>query len=154
MERSYQSFRAPEGVAIQFGASDSVGNEKPGSLHFLNLNGVHVTPGPYGPAIGEPVDITLALSPRQVAQIVKHFFIEVVFAGGIYGKLLQRLMTKRWAVMTASEFKGSDFDEAGFKEMHYHREVAVAPPRQPLDRTGWASDSSPWYGSHWQLPRR
>ena len=123
MERSYQSFQAPQDVVIQFGASDSPGNEKPGSLHFLNLNGVQPMSGPYGTPVGDPVDITIALTPRQVAEVVKHFFVEVVFAGGIYQKFFQRLMSKRWAVMTADGYKTADWDVNGFREMHYHREV-------------------------------
>ncbi len=145
MERSYQSFQASQDIVIQFGASDSVGNEKPGSRHFLNLNNVQPMSGPYGTPMGDPMDISIALTPRQVAQIVRHFFVEVVFAGGIYKALLQRLMAKRWAVMTASEYKTPWLDDSGFRELHYHREVAVAPRDRTSERVGWASPTSPWY---------
>ncbi|MBI2055128.1 MAG: hypothetical protein HYT39_03465 [Candidatus Sungbacteria bacterium] len=137
MERSYQSFQAPRDVVIQFGASDSVGNEKPGSLHFLNLNGVQPMSSPYGTPVGNPVDISIALSPRQVAQIVKHFFVEVVFAGGIYQKFFERLMTKRWALMTAAEYKSPVMDSEAFREMHYHKDhpSGLVLPEEDVD---WA----------------
>lgn len=137
MERSYQSFQVPQGVVIQFGASDSPGNEKPGSRHFLNLNGVQPMSGPYGTPVGDPVDITIALTPRQVAEIVKHFFVEVVFAGGIYQKFFERLMIKRWALMTASEHKTPAWDFDAFREMHYHKDrpSGLVLPEEDVD---WA----------------
>lgn len=123
MERSYQSFQAPAGMVIQIGTSDSAGNEKPGSRHFLNLNGIQPMTGPYGSPVGDPVDITIALTPRQVAQVVRHFFVEVLYTHSICSQLFQRIMNKRWNVMTASEYKTLELDQDGFREMHYHREL-------------------------------
>lgn len=120
MERSYQSFRALPRANIQFGTSGGVGGEGPESRHFLNLT-VQPTTNPYGDPVGEPIDITLALTPRQMAQIVRHFFADIILWSGIYEGLLRRLLTKRWALMTSPVFKTPKLGGEDFKEMHYHR---------------------------------
>ena len=122
MERSYQSFHALREANVQIGRSGGVDREGPESRHFLNFT-VRPTSGPYGTPIGEPMDITLALTSRQMAQIVRSFFVELIYKDGIFTQMFRRLMTKRWAVMTAWEYKTPVLDETAFREMHYHREV-------------------------------
>jgi hypothetical protein len=56
-------------------------------------------------ADGEPIEVQIWLTVPQVASLVKQFFYDILFQGNdrrktLFAKLLQRLLRKRWAVMT------------------------------------------------------
>lgn len=59
----------------------------------------------------EVVQIYLAIP--QMVEIVMLFFRDVVSPGNIYTKLLQRLLKRRWDVMTDSLAKTTSFSDNG-----------------------------------------
>jgi len=90
MEQSFQSFHDD---TLEFFVIDTAGQEKPYSCYTLRVR-THRT------GTEEPVDVSLTLTVPQLAQIVKHFFWEITVRHGWAVNFLQRLLVKRWAVMT------------------------------------------------------
>lgn len=119
MER-FSQFQSLHGARVTFGASSGQGHETPESVHFINVTAQPMS-GPYGHAIGEPVEVSLALTVPQMAQIIMHFFWDIITRKGVCGQFLRRLMEKRWAVMTSPVAKSSKGGGEWYEQMQYHR---------------------------------
>ena len=134
MERFYVAFQSlPGDTIITGGNSGGRGFELPRSRHIFNVK-VIATTDLCGETHGEVIDLALVLTPRQVAQIVWHFFSDITVRNGFPMKFLQRLMEKRWAFMTSPMYKhesASLIDQEGYDDIRYHRDMwAMRPPKQ------------------------
>ena len=89
---------------MEFREYREVGSERTGSLNptiHLDIEGAR------GPD-GQDVQITLGLNPRDLDYLVECFFYPAtggVLGRNIYRQLFNRLMKKRWAVMTHPDDK-------------------------------------------------
>jgi hypothetical protein len=54
---------------------------------------------------GRPVELSLSLSTIQLVQIIKHFFWESTVRFRWAAHMVERLLTKRWAVHTVAQSK-------------------------------------------------
>lgn len=131
MERSYQAFQSLQGSSIVIGGD--YGNrdrERPSTRMFINVTVRACPPRECPPldgsdASGPEMDVCLGLTIPQVAFIVKMFFWEFISypPKNIFSKFLQRLLEKRWAVMTSNVYKRPSLDEEGYNYLLYHKGI-------------------------------
>ena len=88
---------------IQLGGGNAnPGWETPDSRWALTVKAVDTR--------GEPIEIQIWFTVPQLASIVKKFFADILIREDngektIFAKMLQRLLRKRWAVMSSSTAK-------------------------------------------------
>jgi len=132
MERSYQTYQSLRGTNIMFGGTGgSRADEDHRTRHVLCIQ-ARPCKNPYDEyQQGEEMEVQLALTTRQVAQIVWSFFSDRAFSEGtIFHTFLRRLMTKRWALMTHPSYKDArNASEPEFSDLRYHRDPEAVRPR-------------------------
>jgi len=112
-------YRAVIGGKVFMGEAGGKGNETPHTRFILSVSAVPLS-GPYGHPQGPAVDIFVEFTPRQMAQIVDHFFCHITDGGNVFTKMLQRLFKKRSAVMTSPSYQVPGLgDDADGQEMDY-----------------------------------
>jgi hypothetical protein len=101
------SFQTVPDSFIILGGGAGNGHETPDTLFWINLRTVRFV---NGKPTEELVDVSVALSPAQLALIVKRFFggVIAIEKKNIYANFLRRLLQKRYAVMTAPWVHPSD----------------------------------------------
>lgn len=132
MERSFVQYQSLRGENVVTGGTSVMpGDDDHCSRLVLNIRARVVTNVHDEYAPGEEMDLALALTPRQVAQIVWEFFSDSAFGEGtIYHTFLRRLMTKRWALMTHPSYKDArNADLPKFSDLQYHRDERAVRPR-------------------------
>ena len=66
------------------------------------------------------VRIQLWITPTQIAEIVKGYFSDMLYnTSRVYRELLERILRKRWAVMTSSIYRRKDL--GGKRVEPYHK---------------------------------
>ncbi len=136
MERSYQTYQSLRGTNIMFGGTGgSRADEDHRTRHILCIQ-VRPCSNPYvEDQQSEQMEVQLALTTRQLAQIVWSFFGDTVFGPGtIFHTFLQRLITKRWALMTHPSFKDARNAtwDSEFPDLQYHRDPWAVRPRDQV----------------------
>lgn len=104
---------------VMLGNDGGHGHERPDTLITINVVG-KVLFSDFVEVSGEEIYVQLSLSPKQVAHIVKLFFWDIT-TESIFGKMLKRLLKKRWAVMTWPVYKTASVisEEEDVREMRY-----------------------------------
>lgn len=93
--------RSVQDADVQIGGGEVPGHESGRTLLAITVKAV---------ADGEPIEVQIWLTIPQLASIVKKFFSGILFHENsrkktLFAKLLQRLLRKRWAVMTSPLLK-------------------------------------------------
>ncbi len=96
-------FETIQGASILLGGGEGrVGSETPSTRFCINVEAKALVDGDFN----EPVHIQLWITPSQIAQIVKSYF-EGMFSSTPKWcrENLQRLLHKRWRVMTSGMYQ-------------------------------------------------
>ena|SRR3989344_3701959 len=99
--------QAIQDAHVSIGNWGGNGHETIDKPMFINVR-VREVKGPAGePLNKDEVDFVLGLTVPQMAQIVKHFFWDIIWdkEQPFFRKMFLRLLRKRWAVMTDSLYK-------------------------------------------------
>jgi hypothetical protein len=94
-----------QSAKVHLGAGEgSTNSEGPESRFCINVD-----TKAYDPATGtfsRDIHVQLWITPSQIADIVKQYFAEMLrHVPNVYGKLLERILRKRWTVMTSSVYR-------------------------------------------------
>lgn len=104
-ELDHLALRAVPGARVTFGESHGTNNgETPEAVHIMNIRAYRVE-GVYGEKIEEkPVDLQFSLTVNQMAQIVIHFFWDVIMEKSVFSKFFWRVMSRRRKLATRQEY--------------------------------------------------
>ncbi|MCX6744535.1 MAG: hypothetical protein NTX82_03355 [Candidatus Parcubacteria bacterium] len=94
MEQSFQSLHRGK---VGFRVNELLGNETTESRQILEVTVLNEQ--------GEKVDLALSLTTLQLVDIIRHFFWESTVRSTWAAKIVERLLTKRWAVHTRPDIK-------------------------------------------------
>lgn len=98
-------FQAIQDAHVTIGNWGGQGGEKPDTPMFINVH-VRQVNGPAGEPVSDEIDFILGLTVPQMAQIVKHFFWDIIWDKELpFRRMFLRLLRKRWAVMTNGLYK-------------------------------------------------
>ncbi len=119
-QSNIQCYQSLQDAHIFMGNWGGKGRENPNTPLFINFSAVPCN-GPAGEPAGDEVDLCIALTHRQVAEIVKAFFWDIIMypKNNVFGQFLNRLLKKRWAIMTSDVAKDSSSDNPWYEVMHY-----------------------------------
>src|SRR3989344_8109982 len=108
----YIQFETVQGAELRLGGGEGgPDRETPGSRYCVNVTAQAYVHGDNG--FTRDVDVQIWITPTQIAQLVKQYFSTMLWCTGpVYRQLLERLLRKRWSVMTSDFYKlpleGSD----------------------------------------------
>ena len=98
-------FETVQGAELLLGAGEGAPDrEGLDSRYCININTKVFVPADNG--FTREVHVQLWITPTQIAQLVKQYFSEMLrHTSPVYRDLLERLLRKRWSVMTSSVYK-------------------------------------------------
>jgi len=96
-------FETIQGASILLGGGEGAPERETPSTRFcINVEAKALVNGDFT----EPVHIQLWITPVQIAEIVKAFFLDFLrHAPRVYKELLERILRKRWAIMTSGVYR-------------------------------------------------
>jgi len=94
MEQSFQSLQRGK---VGFRVKELPGDETIESRQILEVTALNEQ--------GEEIELALSLTIPQLVDIVKHFFWESTVRSTWVAKIVERLLTKRWAIHTRPDVK-------------------------------------------------
>ncbi|MFA5954040.1 MAG: hypothetical protein WC817_00700 [Patescibacteria group bacterium] len=110
--KPYVQLETVQGAELLLGGGEGgVDRETPSTRFCLNIAAKAFVPGEDG--FAQDIDVQLWITPTQIAQLVKQYFSMMLWhTKPVYRQLLERLLRKRWSVMTSCGYKlrldGSD----------------------------------------------
>jgi len=98
-------FETVQGAELRLGAGEGQPDrERPDSRYCINIKTKVFVPADNG--FTREVHVQLWITPTQIAQLVKQYFSDMLrHASPVYRDLLERLLRKRWSMMTSSIYK-------------------------------------------------
>ncbi len=82
--------------------------ETPRTRFCINIDAKAYVPEDDG--FTRDIHIQLWITPTQIAEIVKAFFSDMLcHTSRVYHDMLERILRKRWSVMTSSLYRNKDF---------------------------------------------
>ena len=96
-------FETIQGASILLGGGEGSPERETLTTRFcINVEAKALVNGDFT----EPVHIQLWITPSQIAEIVKAYFSDMLrYTPRVYRDLLERILRKRWTVMTSSIYR-------------------------------------------------
>jgi len=98
-------FETIQGANVLLGAGEGGPNrEKPDSRYCINVDTKAYDPAT--DSFSRDIHVQLWITPTQIAEIVKQYFAEMLrHTPRVYRQQLERMLRKRWTVMTSSIYR-------------------------------------------------